>query len=193
MRVLRTVVTAAVLAAVGACCAPAARAQEQPKPIRLYLGAYFPSNSDTADAIGDVQFSWGLSYDIPQKKPLPAMIAVYFDGVWASSDSIGGLDVDFHYLGIGPMARYYLGQKGQSDTPKKSRFYVGGGFGIYFITAQIVDNAGFYVSTIDNDVKFGGKLVAGMEFGKSLLVEGDYTWPGASKGNGFNLRAGFRF
>jgi outer membrane protein with beta-barrel domain len=193
MRVLRTVVTAAVLAAVGACCAPAARAQEQPKPIRLYLGAYFPSNSDTQDAIGDVQFSWGLSYDIPQKKPLPAVIAVYFDGVWASSDEFRGLDVDFHYLGIGPMARYYVGKKGEAETQQKSRFYVGGGFGIYWITAQVVDNAGFYVSTIDNDIKFGGKLLAGVEFGKSFLVEGDYTWPGASKGNGFNVRAGFRF
>ena len=193
MHALRTVVAAAVLAAVGAFWAPAARAQEQPKPIRLYLGAFFPTNSDTKDAIGDTEFSWGLSYDIPQKKPLPAVIAVYFDGVWASGDSIGGLDVDFHYLGIGPMARYYLGKKGEADAAQKSRFYVGGGFGMYWITAQIVDNAGFYVSTLDNDIKFGGKLVGGLEFGKSFLVEGDYTWPGSSKGNGWNFRAGFRF
>jgi hypothetical protein len=193
MRALRTVVTVAVLAAVGACCAPAARAQEQEKPFRLFLGGYFPTNSDTKDVIGDTEFSWGMSYDVPSKKPMPAKIAVYFDGVWANADSVGGLDVDFHYLGIGPMARYYLGQKGGGDAPQKSRFYLGGGFGIYWITAQIVDNAGFYVSTLDNDIKLGGKLLGGVEFGKSFLVEGDYTWPGSSKGNGWNLRAGFRF
>jgi hypothetical protein len=106
---LSTVVIAAVLGAVGACCAPAARAQEQEKPIRLFLGAYFPTNSDTKDVIGDTEFSWGLSYDNPQKQPLPAKIAVYFDGVWANSDEVGGLEIDFHYFGIGPLARYYLG------------------------------------------------------------------------------------
>jgi hypothetical protein len=193
MQALRTVVTAAAVAAVVAFCAPAAHAQQQEKPIRLLLGAYFPNDSDTKDSIGDTEFSWGLSYDVPMKKPMPAKLAVYFDGVWASADERGGLDVDFHYLGMGPMARYYLGEKGQSGPPKSTRFYLGGGFGIYWITAQIVDNQGFYVSTLDNDIKFGGKLLAGVDLGKSFLVEGDFTWPGTSKGNGWQLRAGFRF
>jgi hypothetical protein len=58
---------------------------------------------------------------------------------------------------------------------------------VYYITAQTVDDQGFYVSTLDNDFKFGGKLLAGVEFGKSLLLDGDYTWPGSSTGNGWNL------
>jgi hypothetical protein len=182
----------AALVAVSALFAPPARAQEEPKPIRLFLGAFFPSDSDTADAVGSTEFSWGLSYDLPQKKPSPATLAVYFDGVWADSSEVGDLAVRFHYLGIGPEARYYPAKKKQGGEAKANQFYLGGGFGFYYITAQIVDD-GFYVENIDNDFKFGGKLLAGMDFGKSLCLEGDYTWPGTSAGQGWNLRLGFRF
>jgi hypothetical protein len=194
MRVRRALVAVAALAAVAASCPPSARAQgDQLKPIRLYLGAFFPSKSETSDRIGSAVFSWGLSYDIPQKKPSPVKLAVYFDGVWASSDEFLNRRIRFHYFAFGPEARYYLGQKGESGTPQKSRFYVGGGFGLYIITAQITDGSGFFISTLDNDLKLGGKLLAGVEFGKSFLVEGDYTWPGSSAANGWNARVGFRF
>jgi outer membrane protein with beta-barrel domain len=193
MRALKAFAALAVMCVIGPVAAPPACAQEAPHPFRLYLGAFFPTKSETKDRVGDVVFSWGLSYDVQMKKPMPVTPFVYFDGVWASTDDYLNRSITFHYLGIGPGARYYFGQKGAGAPPQKSRFYVGGGFGIYFTSAQITDNNGFYVSTVDNDVKFGGKLLAGVEFGKSFLVEGDYTWPGASAANGWDLRVGFRF
>jgi hypothetical protein len=195
MHLPRSFVALAALAVTSTIWAPAALAQdERPRPARLFLGGYFPSDGDTKDAIGSTEFSWGASFDLPKKKPSPATYAIYFDGVWADADDSFGLEVDFHYLGIGPLARYYPGAKKEaSGTPQKSRFYLGGGFGLYFITAQIVDNDGFYVDTLDNDVKLGGKLFAGVELGSALILEGDYTWPGASAGEGWNARVGFRF
>jgi len=193
MRAFATCTAVAALAAVAASCAPAAHAQAaEPKPFRLYLGGFFPSKSETKDRVGDVVFSWGLSYDLHMNKPLPATPFVYFDGVWASADDYLNRSITFHYLGIGPGLRYYLGQK-KGEAPKPNRFYVGGGIGGYFISTHITDSNGFYISTVDNDFKFGGKLLAGYEFSKALLFEGDYTWPGSSAGNGWTARLGFRF
>jgi hypothetical protein len=186
-------VAVATLATIGACCAPRAHAQEEPQLFRLYLGAYFPAKSQAADVFGSAIFSWGMTFDVPPKKPSPVVPTIYFDGVWAFTDEFRDLEVSFHYLALGPAVRYYLGEKEPGAEPKKSRFYVGGGLGAYYLSTQLVDDDGFYIETIDNDFKFGGKLMAGVDFGKSLVLEGAYVWPGASDAQGWDLRVGFRF
>src|SRR5262249_46406629 len=130
MRFCSTFVAVVALAAVAASCPTSARAQGQEKPIRLYLGAFFPTKGETSDRVGTAVFSWGLSYDLPQKKPSPLKLAVYFDGVWASSEEFMNHHIRFHFFAFGPQARYYLGEKGQSSAPQKHRFYVGGGIGL---------------------------------------------------------------
>src|SRR4051794_18350926 len=104
----------AALALLGVFGSSVAQAQteEHLKPFRLYLGAFFPSDGDTSDRIGGTQFSWGASYDFPNKKPSPGTAAIYFDGMWASDDLYhsplnGNQEIKFHYLGIGPEYRFY--------------------------------------------------------------------------------------
>src|SRR5262245_45702250 len=112
MSISRSIVALAALAVAVAIGAPAALAQDdKPRPGRLVIGRYFPTDSDTKDAVGSTEFSWGASFDLPKKKPSPSTIAVYFDGVWADADERLGLDVEFHYLGIGPAIRFYPGAK----------------------------------------------------------------------------------
>jgi len=204
MRSFKAFVIAAVAAPLlGGLGAPVAHAQAPPKepsPFRLYIGAFFPTNSDTKERVGSTQFSWGASYDLPSKKPGPGTAAIFFDGMWANGDTYNGTiytnrEITFHYLGIGPEYRFYPGSsKDQMMVePDKSRFYLGGGAGIYFLSARITDHTGYYVSDIDNEVRFGGKVFLGFDIGKSFLIEGDYTWPGITEAQGWNARFGFRF
>src|SRR5207248_1472486 len=98
MRSLNAFAALTVLAAVTAAGATPAHAQTaEPKPFRLYLGAMFPSKSETSDRVGTAVFSWGLSYDVPLKKPMAAKPFIYFDGVWASTDDYLNRSISFHY------------------------------------------------------------------------------------------------
>jgi hypothetical protein len=151
------------------------------KPFRIKLGAFFPTDGDVRDSLGDVFFSYGVSYDFLKTKTAnPVIIGAYLDGYNKSKSG-----ARINSIGIGPSLRYYFNPVVANPT----RVYAGAGIGPYFINTKGNGNS-------ENDTKLGGKVYGGVEFGPGFFGEVDYTLIGESHGvnpSGFNLSVGYRF
>jgi hypothetical protein len=153
------------------------------KPWRLKIGAFFPTDGDVKDSLGNTFFSYGVSYDfVKTQVETPITLGVYVDGATKSKD--GGR---LSYVGLGPSARYFF-----TPVVAPVRFYGGAGLGPYFVTVKAGDSK--------NKTAFGGKLLAGVESNQGIFGELDYTFISSVsvggddvKPSGFNLSVGYRF
>jgi len=152
------------------------------KPFRIKLGAFFPTDGDAKDALGDAFFSYGVSYDIFKTKATnPLIVSAYLDGYNASKSGNR-----INMISIGPAARYYFNPVVEAPT----RFYAGAGLGAYFLNLK-ADNG-----DSENKTKFGGKVFGGLEFGPGFFGEVDYTWISEVEDfnpGGFDVQIGYRF
>ncbi|MDX1932800.1 MAG: hypothetical protein SFU56_09365 [Capsulimonadales bacterium] len=191
---------ALLVAGLGAGMATAANAQadssvptaKPEKPWRVKLGAFFPGDGDVKDEIGSTLFSYGVSYDfLKTNLANPIIVGAYLDGATGSKKR-DGVTLRLSYVGLGPTARYYF-----TPVTSATRVYGGVGLGVYFVNSKASTRVGgATLSLSDDETKFGGKLLAGVESGQGLFGELDYTFiseinernPG-----GFNVAVGYRF
>jgi len=156
--------------------------QKVVKPFRIKLGAFFPSDGDARDALGDVWFSYGVSYDVFKTKATnPLIVSAYLDGY---NKSKSGNRINM--VSIGPAVRYYFNPVVEAPT----RFYGGAGLGAYFLNLKASDGES------ENKTKFGGKIFGGLEFGPGFFGEIDYTFISKIEDfnpGGFDLQIGYRF
>jgi hypothetical protein len=215
---VRRLTVVALLAGVALLAAtPSARAQgappPKPKPFRLQFNFIFPTYGDTKDILGSTIYGGGFSFDLPNKAsqatakaglPTPLATSIYFEGT-GSSRTKNNLHLNAAYYGLGVGLRYYptakqvveAAQAGDRDAAlqlaKKPLFYLGGGLGGYYQEFRLYDQfLNTYVENNGYTVKFGGKVVLGVDIGQLLFVEGNYTWPGNSDLNSWGLSLGVR-
>jgi len=197
-RITVPVILSAAAAALLFSGAPA-RAQDQGAgegTSRFKLVFAFPTDGDTKDVVGNPVFGFGFSHDLPNSvaKGGPAVLSIYLDGVYAGRTK-NSITCDMRYLGLGPAVRFYPGRKAEAQgaPPKPSQFYLGGGFGAYFIRYLLRNEFTGTTTEDTSSVKFGGKVQAGVDVGKVGFVEVEYAMPGVGKANSINLNFGARF
>lgn len=179
--------------------APLAAHADDDKSFTLRLGAYQPGNGHTQNRFGNTWFTIGADLVIKDTKLGAATSAatansveplVYLDYTGNEAHNNGQTE-KVGSTGIGVGARYYGTYKVTSDY----RPYIGGGLGVYFLNGQVADSTGAE-STTNNQVNFGGKVNAGLEFQRSFVVDVAYSMPGKVKGvsmNGLAVTLGARF
>ena len=171
----------------GALVSIAAGAQAQTtqpvqKPITIKLGVYIPTSSSGRDAGGNGQFTIGADYALAKTVSAnPLLPSVYFD--YEGGNRHGGRS-DVYGLGIA--ARYYSGRPALARVSP----YLGVGLGIY--DADLRRSGQGSGST----VSVGGKVLAGVEFSQSFLVEANYQFLPKHNGvnpDGLGVQVGYRF
>lgn len=160
------------------------------KPWRVKVGGFFPTKDAVKDTLGSTWAHFGVSYDF--QKTLAEKPITYFafvDGTNKSKDVSSPLfrtEYSLGYTGIGGGARFFL-----TPPDQTTQFYAGAGLGVYLFRGETKVNG---VRMTDyKDTKFGGKLLGGVQLNQGIFAEADYTLPGESDANGFNLAVGFRF
>jgi len=179
-------IAALVAASVAGFGAQNARAQvsddtlKVQKPFTIKLGAFFPSDGDVRDAVGETFFSAGISYDFAKTQAVnPTVFGAYVDYFGKSDNGIR-----LNVFAIGPQAKFYF-----SPATAPSKFYGGVGVGYYSINAR-----GGGAS--ETKGRIGGKLMLGYEFQGGFLAEADYNFISEVQGvnpSGAGLRLGYRF
>ena len=152
------------------------------KPVTIKLGGFFPTSSSGRDAGGSSQFSAGLDYALVKTTSSnPLLPSVYFD---YQGGSRNGGHTDSYGLGIA--ARDYVGSPALAQVSP----YVGAGVGVY---DEQLKRGG---TNSKNTVNVGAKLLAGVEFSQSFLVEVNYQFLPKHNGvnpDGFGAQIGYRF
>ena len=174
--------SSAVLSAAQINAAQAQTTQPVQKPITIKLGGYFPTASSGRDAGGSSQFSVGLDYALAKTTSSnPILPSVYFD---YQGGSRNGGHADSYGLGV--TVRDYVGKPALAQVSP----YVGVGLGIY--DEQLKRNG----TGSSNNANVGAKLLAGVEFSQSFLVEVNYQFLPKHNGvnpDGFGAQLGYRF
>lgn len=160
------------------------------KPITVLLGAYFPTDSDFKDAVGNNLLSVGVRYAFAKSKTQsPTLFEGFIDYLNKSrdrtvSDGEGGTrkeSIDVQVTAIGVSARQSFASANEAGQP-----YAGVGIGVY------TGKAGG-----ESETRFGGKVNAGYQLNNGWLAEAEYTIITKKKdeasANGFQLRVGYRF
>ncbi len=150
------------------------------KPFTVKVGAFFPSDGDVRDAVGNTFLNLGVSYDFAKTQAVnPTVFGVYVDYFAKSDDGIR-----LNVFAIGPQAKFYF-----SPATEAQKFYGGVGVGYYSVNAR-----GGGAS--ETKGRIGGKLMLGYEFAGGVLAEADYNFIGDVEGvnsSGAGLRLGYRF
>lgn len=152
------------------------------KPITLKLGVYIPTSSSGRDAGGNGQFSLGADYALAKTVAAnPLLPSVYFD--YEGGSRHGGRA---NIYGLGVAARYYSGRPALARVSP----YLGIGLGVYDADLRRSGQGG------GNTVSIGGKVLAGVEFSQSFLVEANYQFLPKHNGinpDGLGVQLGYRF
>jgi hypothetical protein len=162
-----------------AMAAPATAPVSEPTTIKV--GAFFPTNGNDSNAAGATQITAGIDYAITKTTQTnPTIPSVYFDYQGGSRN--GGHE-DTYALGVAV--------RGESFSSSGTNPYIGVGIGAYDVDAKKGNNG-----TDKNNVDFGGKIFAGLEFKGGFLVEANYQILPSEDGinpSGFGAQVGYRF
>ncbi|MDR3709644.1 MAG: hypothetical protein P4L33_15205 [Capsulimonadaceae bacterium] len=156
----------AVALAVGALALGAAAVQADPvqAPLSIKVGNAWPSQSQAKYDEGNNVLTAGLDYAVSKNTgDEPSIGSVYFDYTGGTRHS-GHLNT----YGVGVAARAYGTNPGGNASIGAATYY-GAGVGLYR-----VDDKDLGLDKTNSSI--GGKVFAGVEFGKSLLAEIGYQW-----------------
>jgi hypothetical protein len=131
------------------------------KPLRIQVGAYFPTKDTIRDLTADTQFGGGIAYDFGSTQSIPYGLYLDFGTVKKNGYALST-------VGGGVQGRYYFNPKSSKASP-----YFGLGIGGYNVYSD--DNGSH------NDFKFGGKATLGIEAQSGIYVEAGYTAIGKAK------------
>jgi outer membrane protein W len=152
----------------------AAHAQQGKYYMTVKAGAYFPANDEFDDGFAG-EFSFG-AYVRPQLALEGTLGVVWLGDFNGSVDTLFGpvpADIDVTATPLTFTVKWVL--------PRQyTEFYLGAGAGLYFITAEaLFFDSGFPVLIDENEIVFGGHLVAGFsaDVGRRtfLGLEAKYT------------------
>ena len=195
---------AAVLLTTAPCLSARAQTNRPAKPLAVKLGLFFPSGGDLANAVNEIQFSAGVSYDFKQTHAATPVVFQFY-GDYADYGNYGGSGAGHFegervssgsgsFFGVGPAAKFLL-----APARLRAQPYVGLGAGYYSAKMSVPYVLG--ASSNGNRAeqtygKAGGKLFAGYQRRSGFFGEADYTYIGEIGGvhpGGFSTRIGFRF
>jgi hypothetical protein len=143
-------------------------------PIRIKFGGFVPGTGETRKAIKDLYLGGGLTYDFARTAPDSAILSGYLD-VNGADNADTTFPARITSIGFGPQFRYYLNKH---SAPLK--FYVGSGAGAYIIDAEHEYLQDYKLYTKENTfVKFGAKILGGVEFKSGSFAEMSFT-PGSA-------------
>jgi len=179
-----------LLPAILACLAPMVAGHAQvldaptvpvQKPVTIKLGAFFPTDSNARDAVGNTWFAVGADYAFRKTDAAaPVLPLVYVDYAGKSKNGFR-----LSTVGVGVGVRAY---GNRATTTKVVPFY-GAGIGAYFLNAS--------GNGIDEtETRLGGKVNIGVELNQGPFLEAAYTLTGKVSGddlNGISVLIGTRF
>lgn len=151
------------------------------KPVSIKIGAFFPTDSNARDAVGNTWLTAGADYAFRKTDAAaPVLPLVYVD--YAGKNKNG---ITLSTVGVGVGVRAY---GNRATTTQVVPFY-GAGIGAYFLH-------GSGGGTSENKTRLGGKVNAGVELNSGPFLEAAYTLTGKVQGddlNGISVSIGDRF
>ncbi|MEN6356141.1 MAG: outer membrane beta-barrel protein [Armatimonadota bacterium] len=145
------------------------------KGLSLAFGMYRPSDSDIKDGLGSNWFSANLSYKLSETDKTESYVGLGYikaEGKsWTDTYEVGEAivtdktDTDGHIIPL----TYTIKTKPQG----MSKFYYGGGGGIFF--SKLEANSSVFGKGDVSDTLFGVNLLAGVKFSQKLSLELQYT------------------
>jgi hypothetical protein len=197
MQLLRTTVAALAVTALVMTLGGSANAQSTKveNPFRVKVGAFFPVDSDTQDALGSNFISFGLGYDFRQVYTFrPTTLGFYADG-FHRTRSTSAARSESTVLSLGLESRFAL----WNEPPSRDfNPYAGAGIGVYYTRFKQELSTGPVQSATRTSV--GGKFFIGTEAWGNWLAEAQFDFVphpsvfGEDQDlNGWQLRLGYRF